>query len=79
LKVIRDELNVKSDEGKLKGQSIEVWTLNKIKVKELVEEWYRLKAKEKLNQIANPLFDKFVFKHNLSLITYRVSLRSMPT
>jgi len=79
LKVIRDELNVKSDEGKLKGQFIEVWTLNKIKIKELVEEWYRLKAKEKLNQIANHLFDKFVFKHNLSLITYRVSLRSMPT
>lgn len=79
LKVISDELNVKSEEVKLKGQFIEVCTLNKIKVKELVEEWYRNKAKEKLNQIANPLFGKFALKHNLTFITYRLSLRSMPT
>ena len=38
LKVISDELDAKSDEVKLKGQFIEVWTLNKIKVTELVDE-----------------------------------------
>ena len=79
LKVISDDLDAKSDAVKLKGQFIEVRTLNKIKVKDLVEEWYRLKAQEKLNQIANPLFEKFVLKHNLPLIAYRLSLRSMPT
>ena len=46
MKVISDELDTKSDEVKLKGQFIEVRTLNKSKVKELVEEWYRNKAKE---------------------------------
>ena len=38
LKVISDELDAKSVEVKLKGQFIEVWTLNKIKVTELVDE-----------------------------------------
>jgi predicted metal-dependent hydrolase len=79
LKVISDELNVKSEEVKLKGQFIEVCILNKSKVNDLVEEWYRNKANEKLNQIANPLFEKLVLKHNLPIITYRLSLRSMPT
>jgi len=64
---------------KLKGKFIEVYTLNKDKVKELVEEWYLNKAKEKLNQIAKSLFEKFISQYNLSIINYQLSIRTMPT
>ena len=64
---------------KLKGKFIEVYTPNKAKVKELVEEWYLNKAKEKLNQIAKLLFDKFISRHTLSIINYQLSIRIMPT
>jgi len=44
----------------------------KNEVKELVESWYLDKGKVKINKIAKPLFDKFVIKHNLSLIIYHL-------
>lgn len=64
---------------KLRGRFIEVYTLNKNKVKELVEEWYLNKAKEKLNQIAKLLFDKFISHHTLSIVNYQLSIRIMST
>jgi predicted metal-dependent hydrolase len=79
LKVINDELLVKNEDVKLKGQSLEVHNLDKSKIQELVEAWYLSKAKDKFHKIAKPLFEKFVIEHNLSFIIYNLSLRNMPT
>lgn len=79
LKVISEKLKVKNDEVKMRGQFLEIYTHDKSKVKELVEEWYLSKAKVKLHQIAKPLFEEFVKKYNLSLFIYHLSLRNMPT
>ncbi|MCJ7449022.1 MAG: M48 family metallopeptidase [Bacteroidales bacterium] len=79
LKVKSEKLKVKSEEVKLHGRSLEIYTQDRNKVKELVEEWYLLKAKDKFHQIAKPLFEEFVKNHNLSLITFHLSLKKMPT
>ena len=80
LKVISNDSGVKSGEGvKLKGQFIEVYTRDNSKVKDLVEAWYLDKAKVRFHEIAEPLFNSFTSKHNLSLITYHLSIRQMPT
>jgi len=79
LKIINDELGIVNDAAKLKGQFIEVCTSDKVRVKKIVMNWYLGKAKEKFHQIAKPLFDSFSKKYNLSLITYHLSLREMPT
>lgn len=87
LKVISYELGVMNGEGvKLKGKFLEIYTRDNTKVKDLVESWYLDKAKEKFHQLAKPLFDSFITKHHLSLITYssslityHLSLRQMPT
>jgi predicted metal-dependent hydrolase len=79
LKVISDELKVISEAVKLKGQFLEVWTLDNFRVKELVENWYLEKAREKIKPLAQQLFDNFITKNNLSLITFHFSLRHMPT
>lgn len=79
LKVISYELGVISGDGvKLKGQFLEVYTRDNSKVKDLVEAWYLAKANERFHQLAEPLFDSFITRHNLSLITYHLSLRQMP-
>jgi predicted metal-dependent hydrolase len=79
LKVISEKLKVKSEEVKLHGRSLEIYTQDRNKVKELVEEWYLLKAKDKFHQIAKPLFEEFVKNHNLSQFTFHLSLKKMPT
>ncbi|HUV01222.1 MAG TPA: SprT family zinc-dependent metalloprotease [Bacteroidales bacterium] len=79
LKVKSEKLKVKSEEVKLKGKFLEIYTKDKNKAKELAEGWYLSKAKEKLPRIAKPMFDTFVSKHNLSFITFHLSLRNMPT
>jgi predicted metal-dependent hydrolase len=80
LRVISYELGVISDEGvKLKGKFLEVYTRDNSKVKDLVEAWYLDKAKVRFHEIAEPLFNSFASKHNLSLNTYHLSLRQMPT
>lgn len=68
-----------SESVKLKGKFIEVATPDKSKAKQLVNEWYHEKAKEKFHQIAKPLFEKFISKNKLSQITYNLSFRNMPT
>jgi len=70
---------VKSEEAKLHGRFLEIYTQDKSKVKDIVEEWYLSKAKDKFHLIAKPLFENFKSKHNLSLFTYHLSLRNMPT
>ena len=79
LKVISDELEVISEGVKLKCQFLEVYTRDNKKVKALVEAWYFDKAKERFHQLAKPLFDSFTTRHNLSLNTYQLSIRQMPT
>jgi predicted metal-dependent hydrolase len=79
LKVISEEFKVNSEAVKLKGQFLEVWTQDNSRVKELVENWYLEKAKEKIKPLAEKLFDNFIRKNNLSLSTFHFSLRQMPT
>jgi len=79
LKVISEKLKVKSKEVKLQGGFLEVYIQDKNEIKELVEEWYFNKAKEKFYQLAKPLFIEFTTKYNLSLITFNLSLKNMPT
>ena len=79
LKVKSYKLKVKSKEVKLQGGFLEVYIQDKNEIKELVEEWYFNKAKEKFYQLAKPLFIEFITKYNLSLITFNLSLKNMPT
>ncbi len=79
LKVINDKLKVKREEVKLKGQFLEVFTLDISKAKELLGKWYSEKANEKIKPLAEELFNDFILKNNLSLITFNFSLRNMPT
>lgn len=79
LRVISDKVSVTSEGVKLKGRFLEIYTADSKRVKALVEGWYLNKAKEKFRQIAEPLFDSFTTRHNLSLATYHLSLRQMPT
>lgn len=58
LKVIKGNMNL----VKYKGQHIEIITTNPSKAKELLNHWYRTKAKDKFAEIAEPLilhFKKF--------------------
>lgn len=61
---------------KLKGKFIEVATINKSKVKQLMNEWYLRNAKEKFQTLAKPLIDKFN-KHEV--VPSSIVLREMPT
>lgn len=79
LKVISDKSKVKNEEVKLKGQFLEVWTLDSLNVKELVDHWYLEQANVKIRPLAEKLFDNFIRKNNLSLTTFHFTLRKMPT
>ena len=79
LKVITDNKKTRTDTVKLKGGFLEVYTGNKDKVKELVEEWYLIKAKEKFHRIAESLFESFIKRNNLPDTVYNLSIRHMPT
>ena len=78
---VRDkyQLKVKSEEIRLNGRFLEIYSQDKSNVKDIVEEWYLSKAKYKFHLIAKPLFENFKSKHNLSLFTYHLSLLNMPT
>lgn len=61
---------------KIKGKFIEVATKDKLRVKELVNEWYLLNAKRKFHALAEPLIEDFKkYKVEPSSIV----LRNMPT
>jgi predicted metal-dependent hydrolase len=79
LKIISDELKVKCEVVKLKGQFLEVFTSDISKTKELVNKWYLEKANEKIRPLAQKIFNDFIEKNNLSLVTFNFSLRNMPT
>ncbi|HAQ20095.1 MAG TPA: metal-dependent hydrolase [Prolixibacteraceae bacterium] len=61
---------------KLKGKFIEVTTLDKARVEELVNNWYLQNAKKKLRAIAQELIEKFK-KHKVEPSS--IILREMPT
>ena len=69
-------LESKTESVKIKGQFIEVETLKKVRVKQLVNEWYLKNAKIKFHSIAQPLIDKFK-KHKVEPSS--IVLREMPT
>lgn len=52
-------LSDKKNEVSYKGRYIQIKTNNKSNVKKLLNDWYRVKAKEKFEEIANPLIEKF--------------------
>ena len=79
LKVISDKSKVISEDVKLKGQFLMVWSNEISSVKGLVDKWYLEKANEKIKPLAQQLFDNFITRNNLSLITFNLSLRHMPT
>lgn len=49
----------KQNEVKYKGRFIEVITKDKSKAKNLLKQWYRVKAKEKFAEIAEPFIERF--------------------
>ncbi|HAJ99521.1 MAG TPA: metal-dependent hydrolase [Bacteroidales bacterium] len=79
LVIMKAELGIINDCVKLSGGFLKVYTNNKAKAKKLVENWYLERANAKLIEIAKPLIDKFVLKHNLSFIIHNLSLKEMPT
>lgn len=64
------------DSVKMKGKFIEVTTFDKLRAKELVQEWYLKNAKQKLVAIAQPLIEKFK-RHDVEPDS--IVLREMPT
>jgi len=72
LKIISESV----ENVKLKGKFIEVTTLDKSKVKQLVNDWYLLNAKKKLHAIAVELIEEFR-KHKVEPSS--IVLREMPT
>jgi hypothetical protein len=69
-----EQSNVES--VKLKGKFIEVSTIDKAKVKQLVNEWYLQNAKTKVKYIAQPLIAQFK-KHKVEPSS--IVFREMPT
>lgn len=47
------------DEVKYKGRYFQVVTKDKTKVKKLLKEWYKARAKEKIAEIAEPIIERF--------------------
>jgi len=72
LKIIQTRI----ESVKLKGKFIEVSTNDKLKVKQLVNEWYLRNARTKFQSIAQPFIDKFK-KHDVEPAS--IVLRDMPT
>jgi predicted metal-dependent hydrolase len=66
----------KVESVKLKGKFIEVTTIEKSRVKDLLNEWYLQHALTKFNAIAQPLIDKF---KKYSVEPTSIVLRDMPT
>jgi predicted metal-dependent hydrolase len=66
----------KEESVKLKGKFIEVTAIEKVRAKNLLNEWYLLHAKEKFHSIAKPLIEKFK-KHKVEPSS--IVLREMPT
>ena len=73
----RLQIQIGNDESvKLKGKFIEVTASEKLRAKDLLNEWYLKHARTKFHAIAQPLIDKFK-KHKVEPSS--IVLRDMPT
>lgn len=72
LKIVQSKI----ESVKLKGKFIEVATIDKSRVKQLVNEWYLRNAKTKFKSIAQQLIEQFK-KHKIEPSS--IVLREMPT
>jgi predicted metal-dependent hydrolase len=79
LKIINEAVKMKREIVKLKGQFIEIQTPDSNNTQKIVDSWYLEKAKIKFDEIAKPLFETFINRHQLSIIKYQLSIRHMPT
>lgn len=77
LQVIQQESTTK-DRVKLIGGFLKVYTTEKTEVETLVKAWYRDKANSRLKEIAQPLLESFVKRHNISNPNVQISIREMP-
>ena len=69
-------INGKQNEVKYKGRFIEVITRDKTKTKELLNQWYREKAKDKFAEITEPIIQRFK-KYNVE--PKEIYIQEMPT
>ena len=67
------------DAVKIKNGLLVVKAKDQATAKKIVLDWYRKKAEQKLNEIAQPLILRFIWKYKLSIIHYQLSIRDMPT
>ena len=67
------------DAVKIKNGLLVVKAKDQATAKKIVLDWYRKKAEQKLNEIAQPLILRFIRKYKLSIIHYQLSIRDMPT
>jgi len=69
-------VQTKLESVKLKGKFIEVTTIDKLRVRQLVNDWYLSNARTRLRSIAQPIIDRFkIYDVEPSSIV----LRDMPT
>ena len=69
-------VQTKLESVKLKGKFIEVATLDKLRVRQLVNDWYLSNARTRFRSIAQPIIDRFkIYEVEPSSIV----LREMPT
>lgn len=52
-------INGKKNEVSYKGRYIQITSNNKTSIEKLLNDWYRIKAKEIFQEVANPLIEKF--------------------
>ncbi len=69
-------VQAKMESVKLKGKFIEVATLDKLRVRQLVNDWYLSNARTRFRSIARPIIDRFKF---YEVEPSSIVLREMPT
>lgn len=69
-------VQTKLESVKLKGKFIEVATLDKLRVRQLVNDWYLSNARTRFRSIAQPIIDRFKF---YEVEPSSIVLREMPT
>lgn len=69
-------VQAKLESVKLKGKFIEVETLDKLRVRQLVNDWYLSNARIRFRSIARPIIDRFKF---YEVEPSSIVLREMPT
>ncbi|MDQ3021025.1 MAG: M48 family metallopeptidase [Bacteroidota bacterium] len=73
--------NKNIEEIKLNGKFLIVKTKNKSpeNIKYIMSAWYRKNAKQKFQEISDPIIKNFIRRHKLSNTNYPLLIREMPT